>query len=58
MLVAIGVILLMLKLAGVISWAWWIVLIPFYPLVAVLLFAGFCFIMSGVAAILGVKQGR
>lgn len=31
MLLVLGTLLLMLKLAGVIYWSWWIVLIPFYP---------------------------
>ena len=35
MLFILGIILLILKLAGVIGWAWWIVLIPFYPWLAV-----------------------
>lgn len=33
MLMLLGILFLMLKLAGVIYWAWWIVLIPFYPLI-------------------------
>ena len=36
MLFALGVILLILKLAGVIAWSWWIVLIPFYFLVVIM----------------------
>jgi hypothetical protein len=32
----LGTILLILKLAEVIQWSWWIVLIPFYPLFLVL----------------------
>ena len=35
MLFLLGIVLLILKLAGVIGWAWWIVLIPFYPWLAV-----------------------
>jgi hypothetical protein len=31
-LLVLGTILLILKLAEVINWSWWIVLIPFYPL--------------------------
>lgn len=38
MLVIIGILAVMMRLAGVILWDWWIVLIPFYPVVAALLF--------------------
>ena len=56
MLIVLGVVLLILKLAGVIGWAWWIVLIPFYPATALLLFAGFWLIMAGVVLCLGTKK--
>lgn len=35
MLLILGVMLLILKLAGAVTWAWWIILIPFYPAIAV-----------------------
>jgi hypothetical protein len=31
-LTCLGVLLIILKLAEAINWAWWIILIPFYPL--------------------------
>jgi hypothetical protein len=34
----LGIILVIAKLAGVISWSWWLVLLPFYFGLAVLLF--------------------
>ena len=52
MLVVLGVVLLVLKLAGVIGWAWWIVVIPFYPALALLIFAGFCFVMAAATSVL------
>lgn len=58
MLVVLGVVLLILKLAGVIGWAWWIILIPFYPALALLLFAGFCFVMAGAMQLLAAIFGR
>lgn len=39
MLGTFGVLLVILKLAGVIGWAWWIVLIPFYPILLTLVMA-------------------
>lgn len=61
LLYVLGVALLILKLAGVIAWAWWIVLIPFYPVafgIAVLLFCcGFGLLMTALAAI-GAFFGR
>ena len=43
MLLLLGTLLTVFKLAGVINWAWWIVLIPFYPWAAgVLLIVAFC----------------
>ena len=56
MLIVLGAVFLCLKLTGVIGWAWWIVLIPFYPTFALLIFAGFCFVMAGVSALLGIKK--
>lgn len=50
----LGIILLILKLAGVIAWAWWIVLIPFYSTVLGLLiiFTGGC-----AVALMGRRKG-
>jgi hypothetical protein len=36
LLTFLGVLLVILKLAEVINWSWWIVLIPLYPLVIIL----------------------
>ena len=59
LLFVLGVILIMLKLAEVINWSWWIVLIPLYPsaivlsfIVIVIVFVGF---VTLLAKILGVK---
>lgn len=48
MLALLGVLLLVLKLAGVIGWAWWIVLIPFYPAVILGAIAIFCLVMGKI----------
>lgn len=52
MLIALGILFLMLKLAGVIYWAWWIVLIPFYPLIGGLLVAVCAFTLGVVMEIM------
>ena len=46
---------LMLKLAGVVSWAWWIVLIPFYPAILGMLVVLGCFLLAGVFAVFDGK---
>lgn len=40
MLFVLGTLLLILKLAGAIGWAWWIVLIPFYPIFLIIVVFG------------------
>jgi hypothetical protein len=51
----LGLIFITLKLFGVITWAWWIVLLPLYPLIIIwsfflliLTFAGVCFLIGTV----------
>jgi len=55
MLLIIGIMFLMLKLAGVVSWAWWIVLIPFYPAILGMLVVLGCFLLAGVFAVFDGK---
>jgi hypothetical protein len=51
----LGTILLILKLAEVINWSWWIVLIPFYPLFLVI----FLLIVWGILyGIIKLEQKR
>lgn len=41
----IGVVLVILKLVGIINWSWWLVLLPFYgPLAIVLIIAAIIFL--------------
>ena len=47
-----GVILVILKLAGVIDWSWWLVLMPFYFGIGVLLVAAAgVLVLAGIAAL-------
>lgn len=34
---ALGVVFITLKLCGVINWSWWLVLLPLYPVIGILL---------------------
>jgi hypothetical protein len=58
LLTFLGVLLVILKLAEVINWSWWIVLIPLYPMVlflvilfGLLLFAGGLSVFSKVRGV-------
>jgi hypothetical protein len=49
----LGVAFIILKLCGVIDWSWWLVLLPLYgPLALVLVIS---FVCLGIAVILGSK---
>jgi hypothetical protein len=52
LLSVLGCIFLTLKLCDVIAWSWWFVLMPFYIvpaiMLALVLFAGFCFGVAGI----------
>ena len=37
-LTLLGIVFVTLKLCSVISWSWWLVLLPFYGMLAVILF--------------------
>ncbi len=55
----VGLIFVTLKLAGVITWPWWVVLLPFYlgiALLFTLLIAGFAVLGAGflIVALLGL----
>ena len=53
---ALGVLFVALKLIGIITWSWWLVLLPFYGVFAFLLFI--CLFAGGIAAVLAVFGGR
>lgn len=43
----LGVVFVVFKLVGVIGWSWWLVLLPFYgPVVLVIAFFLFCLFMA------------
>lgn len=45
----LGILFLTLKLCGVIDWAWWLVLLPFYgPITLVIAFLFLCITASGI----------
>ena len=53
-LALLGVLFVGLKLAGYISWSWWLVLLPFYAIPAVILgFILFLLIIAGAVAVSG-----
>jgi hypothetical protein len=51
LLTFLGVLLVILKLAEVINWSWWIVLIPLYPLVVCLVILFGLFFFAGCVAV-------
>lgn len=57
LLVMIGVVLVVLKLAGVVAWSWWLVLIPFFAFggffLAILLWFAFLFVCAFIGVLLG-----
>lgn len=48
----IGIILVILKLAEVIAWSWWIVLIPFIILFGIFIFALFVLVLSFIGVMM------
>lgn len=55
----LGLVFLVLKLTGYISWSWWLVCLPFYfPIVWVVVWFGvFALIAAGTAIIAGIVAG-
>jgi hypothetical protein len=59
LLLVLGTILLILKLAEVIQWSWWIVLIPFYPLflaLSILILLGLVVGIANLVEMIGEKK--
>jgi hypothetical protein len=52
LLTFLGVLLVILKLAEVINWSWWIVLIPLYPLSVFLVILFVLLFFAGCVAVL------
>lgn len=49
LLTLLTVLFIALKLTGVITWSWWLVLLPFYgPIVAAALFLGVAYILGAI----------
>jgi len=46
----LGIVFIILKLTHVISWAWWLILLPFY--IGFILIAGF---LLGVSIVIGIS---
>lgn len=44
----LGIVFLMLKLAAIVTWPWWFVLLPFLPGVVVFCFVIFVAVMAAV----------
>lgn len=52
----LGVIFIVLKLVGVITWSWWLVLLPFYFGLAIwLAFFGVAALLAGIGSLFGRK---
>lgn len=52
LIIILGIVFLILKLAGVIAWSWWWVTSPF------ILFLAYSFIISAIVTANGMSQGK
>jgi hypothetical protein len=59
---ALGVVFVTLKLLGLLLWSWWLVLLPFYFVLALVVFtfagAGILAVLTALAVWLAEKWGR
>jgi hypothetical protein len=55
----LGVVFVTLKLLGFISWSWWLVTLPFWGgLALVLAFVGFCLLMAALTGQMSASRKR